>query len=154
MAKKEEVISTRASIIYAGCVSDVVTQYYTGHPDNVGIYDGSIVRAVYPTDALTGLPVTDVGRLTSPHLTDAEKERIMQRLKPERGTYMSSKLTDKDILNLVPPRYFQDAVDVQMWRDYLAKDVFPELEAEDRKQAEELTDVDKVVNPVEVEDEE
>lgn len=153
MAKKEEV-KTRASIIYAGSVSHETSEVYFGHPENVGIYDGAIVRAVYPIDAHTGLPMTDIGRLTSPHLTDAEKERIMQRLKPERGTYISNKLTDKDIMELVPPRYFQDAVDVQMWRDYLAKDIFPQLEAEDRKQAEELTDVDKVVNPVEVEDEE
>lgn len=127
MATKKEPLS-RAEIIYAANRSDVGSLTYFGHPTCKGIYDEKLVNAMYPIDERTGLPMTDVGRLTSPHLTDAEKERIMSHLKPEKGTFLPSSLSDEEVLQMIPPRYFQDAVDVQIWRDYLAKDVMPNLD--------------------------
>lgn len=103
---------------------------YLHHKESKGIYNMDEARVLYPIDPATRLPMTDLGRLTNPGLTQVEKERVMSHLKDIKGSYLPEGLTDDEIMSLVPPRYFtDDQVDIQAWRDYLGKEVLPEMDA-------------------------
>lgn len=92
----------------------------------IGVYDPEYVAMLYPTDARSGFPTSDLARVLSSEVSNAEKERILNRLQREDGTYLPSDLTDEDVFALVPPRFvLGDQVNIQRWRDYLASDVLP-----------------------------
>lgn len=96
------------------------------HDMSIGVYDPEYVAMLYPTDARSGFPTSDLARVLSSEVSNAEKERILNRLQREDGTYLPSDLTDEDVFALVPPRFvLGDQVNIQRWRDYLASDVLP-----------------------------
>lgn len=96
------------------------------HTMAIGVYDPEYVAMLYPTDARSGFPTSDLARVLSSEVSNAEKERILNRLQREDGTYLPSDLTDEDVFALVPPRFvLGDQVNIQRWRDYLASDVLP-----------------------------
>lgn len=96
------------------------------HNMAIGVYDPEYVAMLYPTDARSGFPTSDLARVLSSEVSNAEKERILNRLQREDGTYLPSDLTDEDVFALVPPRFvLGDQVNIQRWRDYLASDVLP-----------------------------
>lgn len=96
------------------------------HEMAIGVYDPKYVELLYPTDARSGFPTSDLARILSSEVSNAEKERIINRLQREDGTYLPSDLTDEDVFALVPPRFvLGDQVNIQRWRDYLASDVLP-----------------------------
>lgn len=96
------------------------------HNMAIGVYDPVYVAMLYPTDARSGFPTSDLARVLSSEVSNAEKERILNRLQREDGTYLPSDLTDEDVFALVPPRFvLGDQVNIQRWRDYLASDVLP-----------------------------
>lgn len=96
------------------------------HTMAIGVYDPEYVALLYPTDARSGFPTSDLARVLSSEVSNAEKERIINRLQREDGTYLPSDLTDEDVFALVPPRFvLGDQVNIQRWRDYLASDVLP-----------------------------
>lgn len=98
------------------------------HEQSRGIYTKEYCDTRYPVSTVTGFPMTDTGKLMRPDITPAEKEKIMNYLHRLDGRFMPSDLTDKQMLDLIPPRYLtDDAVDVQRWRDWLSTDIFPEL---------------------------
>lgn len=102
------------------------------HEQSRGIYNKEYCDSRYPVSSATGFPMTDTGKLMRPDITPAEKEKIMNYLHRLDGRFMPSDLTDKQMLDLIPPRYLtDDAVDVQRWRDWLATDIFPEFNNED-----------------------
>lgn len=102
---------------------------FLGHEQAQGIYDPRQVSLKYPVDPTTGFAHDDLSTLTSPLLTQTERDQILARLSPQKGTFMPSNLSDEELMNLVPPRYFtNDPVDVQAWRDYLGKTVFKDME--------------------------
>lgn len=119
---------SRTDILMQHGYSDRVVSTYYHHIEARGIYDANRVDAVYPVDPRTGLPATDLGRLTDISLTNGEKETIMARLQRMDGTYLPSGMSDADIYSLVPPRYFEnDEVDIQAWRNYLSKEILPNM---------------------------
>lgn len=96
------------------------------HNMAIGVYDPEYVAMLYPTDARSGFPTSDLARVLSSEVSNADKERILNRLQREDGTYLPSDLTDEDVFALVPPRFvLGDQVNIQRWRDYLASDVLP-----------------------------
>lgn len=119
----------REAIIRSQGFSAVDDGTYLDGYQSRGVYKPEEVAIAYPINPMTGLAMTDLSRVMSPTITHAERESIMSRFKSsERGAYMPSELSDKEILDLVPPRYLaQDAVDVQLWRDYLTTELFPEM---------------------------
>lgn len=95
----------------------------------MGIYDPKQVAIKYPPSPVTGLAQDDLSMITSPLLTQTEKDEILARLNPVKGSFMPSSLSDEELMNLVPPRYFtEDPVDVQNWRTYLGNTVFKDLQ--------------------------
>lgn len=101
------------------------------HDMSIGVYDPEYVAMLYPTDARSGFPTSDLARVLSSEVSNAEKERILNRLQREDGTYLPSDLTDEDVFALVPPRFvLGDQVTIQRWRDYLASDVLPYMRDE------------------------
>lgn len=93
-----------------------------------GIYKVDELNALYPIDPRTGLETTDISKLTDPTLSYIEKERMMNALQSMQGSYLPDGLSDDEIMSLVPPRYFtNDQVDVQAWRDYLGKEILPNM---------------------------
>lgn len=94
---------------------------FDGHELSSGIYDRDEVTALYPIDAVTGLPMTDAGRLADPTVSPVAKEKIMARLRKEVGSYMPKDLTDEELFDILPPRYFtNDQVDIEACRAFLA----------------------------------
>lgn len=121
-------VSRRASILYSYASNYVDDSTYMDGVESKGVYDPEQVNSVYPINPLTGLPDTDGGKVADPSLTHYEREKVMSRLagmSEGRGSYLPSNLSDEEVLSLVPPRYVQDAVDVQRWRDYLSVEVIP-----------------------------
>lgn len=101
------------------------------HDMSIGVYDPEYVAMLYPTDARSGFPTSDLARVLSLEVSNVEKERILNRLQREDGTYLPSDLTDEDVFALVPPRFvLGDQVNIQRWRDYLASDVLPYMRDE------------------------
>lgn len=94
-----------------------------------GIYDSTYIDSRFPVSPVTGHPITDTAKLLDINVTEFEKTKIMNSLKKIDGYYLPNKLTDKEIYDLVPPRYFtNDQVDVQRWRDYLSKEIIPNMD--------------------------
>lgn len=126
-------MNRRASILYSYASIAVEDAPYLDGPQSRGVYDPEHVSAVYPVNHLTGLPETDGGKIADPYLTHSEREKVMSRLSglsEGRGTYLPTSLSDAEVLELVPPRYVQDAVDVQRWRDYLSTEILPYMSDE------------------------
>lgn len=103
-----------------------------------GVIDPKHDAILHPVNNATGFPDGDLGRLADPQLTQYEREQIMSRLSKISGEFAPSQLSDSELFSLIPPRYFHDAVDVQRWRDYIAKDILPHLE--DSKVAEKIAE--------------
>ena len=123
--------------------SDVIN--YDGSEDCKGILDDEHLSIMYPIDATTGLINSDLAKISNPMLSNAERSFIMDRLQQLHGDYLPSGLSDSEIYGLIPPRYFSDAVDVQMWRDYISKDIIPNMSDKAvRAIGEELNDVSEV----------
>lgn len=126
--------------------SDVIN--YNGSDDCKGILDDEHLAIMYPIDATTGLINSDLAKLSNPMLSNAERSFIMDRLQSLNGSYLPSGLSDSEIYGLIPPRYFSDAVDVQMWRDYIGKEIIPNMSDKSvRAIGEELNDVSEVSKP-------
>ena len=105
---------------------DVQISGNDAHTMSIGVYDPDFVAMMYPTDARSGFPTSDLARVLSSEVSQAEKEKILNRLQREDGTFLPSDLTDDDVFSLVPPRFvLGDQVNIQRWRDYLANDVLP-----------------------------
>lgn len=122
---------------------DVVN--YQGSEDCKGILDNEHLAIMYPIDATTGLINSDLAKLSNPLLSNAERAFIMDRLQQMHGNYLPSGLSDSEIYSLIPPRYFSDDVDVQMWRDYIGKEIIPNMSDKAvRAIGEELNDVSEV----------
>lgn len=103
-------------------------EVFKGHEQAKGIYTKDYLETRFPLSHVVGVPQTDTGRLMDIDVTPAEKEKIMNYLQRLDGRFLPKDLTDKQIFDIVPPRYFtDDAVDVQRFRDYLARYIFPEL---------------------------
>jgi len=97
----------------------------------IGVYDPQYVDMIYPTDARSGFPTSDLARVLLSEVSSAEKERILNRLGRETGEFLPSDLTDEDVFALVPPRFvLNDQTTIQRWRDYLASDVLPYMRDE------------------------
>ena len=110
---------------------DVQLSGNDAHDMAVSVYDPEYVAMLYPTDARSGFPTSDLARVLSSEVSQADKERILNRLQREDGVYMPSDLTDEDVFALVPPRFvLSDQVNIQRWRDYLASDVLPYMRDE------------------------
>ena len=105
---------------------DVQMSGNDAHDMAIGVYDPEYVAMLYPTDARSGFPTSDLARVLSSEVSQADKERILNRLQREDGQFLPSDLTDEDVFSLVPPRFvLGDQVNIQRWRDYLASDVLP-----------------------------
>lgn len=105
---------------------DVQLSGNDAHDMAVSVYDPEYVAMLYPADARSGFPTSDLARVLSSEVSQADKERILNRLQREDGVFMPSDLTDEDVFALVPPRFvLSDQVNIQRWRDYLASDVLP-----------------------------
>lgn len=101
------------------------------HDMAIGVYDPKYVEMIYPTDARSGFPTSDLARVLSSEVSSADKERILNRLGRETGEFLPSDLTDEDVFALVPPRFvLNDQTTIQRWRDYLASDVLPYMRDE------------------------
>ena len=125
--------------------SDVVN--YQGSEECKGILDDEHLSIMYPIDATTGLINSDLAKLSNPMLSNAERSFIMDRLQQMHGNFLPNGLSDSEIYSLVPPRYFSDSVDVQMWRDYIGKEIIPNMSDKvARAIGEELNDVSEVNN--------
>ena len=123
--------------------SDVVN--YQGSEDCKGILDDEHLQIMYPIDATTGLINSDLAKISNPLLSNAERATIMDRLQQLHGNFLPNGLSDSEIYSLVPPRYFSDSVDVQMWRDYIGKEIIPNMSDKvARAIGEELNDVSDV----------
>lgn len=123
--------------------SDVIN--YQGSEDCKGILDDEHLAIMYPVDATTGLINSDLAKLSNPLLSNAERSFIMDRLQQLHGNFLPNGLSDSEIYSLVPPRYFSDSVDVQMWRDYIGKEIIPNMSDKVAKAiGEELNDVSEV----------
>lgn len=123
--------------------SDVVN--YQGSEECKGILDDEHLSIMYPIDSTTGLINSDLAKLSNPMLSNAERSFIMDRLQKMHGNYLPNGLSDSEIYSLVPPRYFSDSVDVQMWRDYIGKEIIPNMSDKvARAIGEELNDVSDV----------
>ena len=123
--------------------SDVVN--YQGSEECKGILDDEHLGIMYPIDATTGLINSDLAKLSNPMLSNAERSFIMDRLQQLHGNFLPNGLSDSEIYGLIPPRYFSDAVDVQMWRDYIGKEIIPNMSDKvARAIGEELNDVSDV----------
>lgn len=110
---------------------DVQVSGNDAHTMAIGVYDPDFVAMMYPTDARSGFPTSDLARVLSSEISQAEKEKILNRLQREDGTFLPSDLTDDDVFSLVPPRFvLGDQVNIQRWRDYLANDVLPYMRDE------------------------
>lgn len=134
-------LSRRAGALYGYASILVDDSPYMGHEQSRGIYDPEVVSAVYSPSSVTGLPESDAGKIADPSLSHAEREKIMSRLagmSEGRGVYLPSSLSDDDVLSLLPPRYVQDDVDIQRWRDYLSRDVIPYMSDEVQNISEEV----------------
>lgn len=105
--------------------SDVVN--YKGSEECKGILDDEHLGIMYPIDATTGLINSDLAKISNPLLSNAERAFIMDRLQQLHGNFLPNGLSDNEIYSLVPPRYFSDSVDVQMWRDYIGKEIIPNM---------------------------
>ena len=126
--------------------SDVIN--YDGSEDCKGILDDEHLAIMYPVDATTGLINSDLAKISNPMLSNAERSFIMDRLQQLHGDFLPSGLSDSEIYGLIPPRYFSDAVDVQMWRDYISKDIIPNMSDKAvRAIGEEVNDVSEVSKP-------
>lgn len=98
-----------------------------------GVYSKSFMSSHYPVNPATGLIDTDTGKLTNINLSEEEKMRVMQRLRGLIGRYSPKGMTDKQLFDLLPPRYFtDDPVLIQLWRDYLGKHIIPYMEDDDK----------------------
>ena len=96
------------------------------HSMSLGVYDPEYVALMYPTDARSGFPTSDLARILSSEVSIAEKEKVINRLSREDGQFMPADISDEDVFALVPPRFMLgDQVNIQLWRDYLASDVLP-----------------------------
>ena len=123
--------------------SDVVN--YQGSEDCKGILDDEHLGIMYPIDATTGLINSDLAKISNPLLSNAERATIMDRLQQLHGNFLPNGLSDSEIYGLIPPRYFSDAVDVQAWRDYIGKEMIPNMSDQvSRAIGEELNDVSDV----------
>lgn len=126
--------------------SDV--ENYQGSEDCKGILDDEHLGIMYPIDDTTGLINSDLAKLSNPMLSNAERSFIMDRLQQLHGNFLPSGLSDSEIYSLIPPRYFSDSVDVQMWRDYIGKEIIPTMSDKAvRAIGEELNDVLEVSKP-------
>ena len=126
--------------------SDV--ENYQGSEDCKGILDDEHLTIMYPVDDTTGLINSDLAKLSNPMLSNAERSFIMDRLQKLHGNFLPSGLSDSEIYSLIPPRYFSDSVDVQMWRDYIGKEIIPNMSDKvARAIGEELNDVSEVSKP-------
>lgn len=126
--------------------SDV--ENFQGSEECKGILDDEHLAIMYPIDATTGLINSDLAKLSNPMLSNAERSFIMDRLQQLHGNFLPNGLSDSEIYGLVPPRYFSDAVDVQMWRDYIGKEIIPNMSDKvARAIGEELNDVSEVSKP-------
>lgn len=126
--------------------SDVVN--YQGSDDCKGILDDEHLGIMYPIDATTGLINSDLAKISNPLLSNAERATIMDRLQQLHGNFLPNGLSDSEIYSLVPPRYFSDSVDVQMWRDYIGKEIIPNMSDKVvRAIGEEVNDVSEVSKP-------
>lgn len=98
------------------------------HVQNRSVFNTEYCNSFFPVNPVTGFPMSDTGKLMHPDLTPAEKERIMTRLQGIKGQYLPNDLTDKEIFDIIPPRYLSDdAVDVQRWRDYISREIMPDI---------------------------
>lgn len=138
--------TSRAALLAGHGIAQSDDSVFVGHHDCKGVYDANYIDVIYPIDPRTGLPISDLARLANPHLSDSERESVMSRLQTEQGSYMPSELSDEDILSLVPPRFFSyDQVDIQRWRNYLAREVLPYMDeriVEDLSESEKLDKVE------------
>jgi len=126
--------------------SDVVN--YQGSEDCKGILDDEHLGIMYPIDATTGLINSDLAKISNPLLSNAERATIMDRLQQLHGNFLPNGLSDSEIYGLIPPRYFSDAVDVQAWRDYIGKEIIPNMSDKVvRAIGEEVNDVSEVSKP-------
>lgn len=123
--------------------SDVVN--YKGSEDCKGILDDEHLAIMYPVDPTTGLINSDLAKISNPLLSNAERAFIMDRLQQLHGNFLPNGLSDSEIYSLLPTRYFSDSVDVQMWRDYIGKEIIPNMSDKvARAIGEELNDVSEV----------
>lgn len=123
--------------------SDVVN--YQGSEDCKGILDDEHLGIMYPIDSTTGLINSDLAKISNPLLSNAERAIIMDRLQQLHGNFLPNGLSDSEIYGLIPPRYFSDAVDVQAWRDYIGKEIIPNMSDKVASAVrEELSDVSEV----------
>lgn len=147
MAKKktnQELELERRRSLYSRSIEGVFVN--SEHPLHRDVYDKEHIDAVYPIDPRTGLPFTDFGRLTDPHLSPAEREQVFNRIGTAPGQFLPADMSDEDIYALIPPRYFTyDAVDVQKWRTYLSENVLPEM---DKKSLEDMADTADIPDKV------
>lgn len=127
--------------------SDVIN--FQGSEDCKGILDDEYLAIMYPVDATTGLINSDLAKLSNPMLSNAERSFIMDRLQQLHGNYLPNGLSDSEIYGLIPPRYFSDAVDVQAWRDYIGKEIIPNMSDKVAKAiGEELNEVPDTNKPI------
>lgn len=127
--KQETPMQRRQRLLMQSNVCYSCDDYYPAHSQGVGIYKQVELDVVYPVDPRTGFPSSDVAKILRPDISPTERETIMSRLTAmgiDKGSYLPSDMSDSDIMSLIPPRYLtDDAVDVQLWRDYLGNHVLP-----------------------------
>lgn len=111
--------------------SDFTTSYSEGEQSR-GALDADYELMMHPVDPVTGWVNGELSRLSDPMLTNSERASIINRLQKMDGSYLPSGLTDNEVFDLIPTRYFSDPVDIQKWRDYLASDVIPYM-SEDKQ---------------------
>lgn len=98
------------------------------HDMSRGLIDPDEVDAHFPLVASTGYRRGDTARLMDRELSSFEKERIIQRMHADKGSYLPSDFTDAELFNLAPPRLvLRDPVDVQWFRDVIGDYVSKEM---------------------------
>lgn len=110
---------------YSSSNSDA--EFFSEGTQSVGVLDSQFMDVLYPVDPETGLVNSDLSKLFNPLLTSQERADVMGRLTKFEGLYLPDGLSDDDILSIIPPRYLQDAVDIQAWRDYVSSDIIPNI---------------------------
>uniref|UniRef100_A0AAU8AYN0 Uncharacterized protein n=1 Tax=Dulem virus 235 TaxID=3145712 RepID=A0AAU8AYN0_9VIRU len=113
--------------LFNQCCRESDDSVYMGHRESRGVFNPDEVSALYPVNPVYGYPESDTAKIMDINLSVSERESIVSRLQRMDSQYFPNGLSDDDILSLVPPRYFTDAVDVQSWRDYLSAYVLPDM---------------------------
>ena len=139
----------RTRIIYGSQSENVAyvnerPDYVNNQPNQVVVADVSVIEQICPISPITGFRDNDLARLFSPATSAKEKEFILNSFSEVKGKSSPQDLTDDELMQLIPPRYLNDATEISRYMDMI-KEVFKEIQPVDDD--EEPQSVEEPVTP-------